>query len=94
VVAVNRRELLAAALAGTTTPLATADTAGDDRTPIGEMPDYCAVADDRQEAVCAWVGEHVQNARVALNSPGNRDPAEAKAELKTALDILERELSD
>mgnify|MGYP006926904416 CR=1 FL=1 len=88
----NRRELLAAALAGSTTPLATRDTGGDDRTPIAEMPDYCAAAADREEAVCAWAAEHVQNARVALNSPQNRDPAEAKAELENALELLEHEL--
>ena len=90
----NRRELLAAALAGTTIPLAARGAGGGDRTPIAEMPDYCDGAADREEAVCAWAGEHVQNARVALNSPQNRDPAEAKAELETALKLLEQELPE
>lgn len=90
----NRRELLASIVAGSTIPLATRGATGGGPTPISEMPNYCGAAADREEAVCAWAAEHVQNARVALNSPQNRDPAEAKAELEAALELLERELPD
>jgi len=94
VFAVNRRSLLASVAAGSAIPLATRDAVADDRTPISEMPDYCEIAETREEAVCAWSGEHVQNARVALLSKNNRDVAEAKAELETALELLERELPE
>lgn len=85
----NRRELVASIAAGSTIPQTTRGAAGGGLTPIAEMPDYCDAADDREEAVCTWAGEHVQNARVALVSSQNRDPAEAKAELETAPELLE-----
>ena len=90
----NRRELLAAALAGGTIPLTGRSATGGKRTPISEMPDYCAVAETREEAVQVWVSEHVQNARIALISDKNCDPGEVRSELETALEILERELPD
>jgi len=91
----NRRELVASIVAGSAIPLTARGAVGsDDLTPIDEMPDYCAVAEDREEAVQVWASEHVQNARVALISDQNRDVAEAKAELETALEVLERELPD
>ena len=91
----NRRELVASIVAGSTIPLTTRGAAGsDDLTPIDGMPDYCAAAEDREEAVRVWASEHVQNARIALISDQNHDIAEAKAELETALEVLERELPD
>lgn len=91
----NRRTPLASVVVGSTIPLSARGTAdSDDLTPIAEMPDYCAVADEREEAVCAWAGEHVQNAQIALVSSQNRDPAEAKTELEAALELLDRELPD
>lgn len=88
----NRRELVASIVAGSTISLSDRGAAGSEPTPITEMPDYCDVAETREEAVQLWASEHVQNARIALISDQNRDPAEAKAELEAALGILEREL--
>lgn len=91
----NRRGLLGSIIAGSTVPLSACSAAeSTDLTSTDEMPDYCALAETREEAVCAWAGEHVQNARVALVSSHNRDPAAAKAELKAALELLERELEN
>lgn len=91
----NRRELLASIVAGSAIPLSARGAAGSsDLTPIAGMPDYCAVAETREEAVLVWASEHVQNARMALISDTNRDAAEAKAELETALELLDRELPD
>ncbi|TKX53029.1 hypothetical protein EXE43_23095 [Halorubrum sp. SS5] len=90
----NRRELVASIVAGSTIPLTARGAAGDDLTPITEMPDYCAVAETREEAVQVWASEHVQNARVELIGNGDTDVAEVKAELETALELLERELPD
>lgn len=91
----NRRELVASIVVGSTIPLTARGAAGtNDLTPIAEMPDYCTVADEREEAVCAWACEHVQNARIALVGSQNRDPAEAKAELEAAIELLDRELPD
>lgn len=58
------------------------------------MPDYCAAAETREEAVCAWAVKYVQNARIALEGAENRGLAEAKAELETALKLLEHGLSE
>lgn len=63
-----------------------------DKTPLEDLPDYAALADDRNEAVLTWAAEHVDDARTELIEGDSVDIDRAKQDLRAALQILESEI--
>lgn len=62
------------------------------KTPLEELPDYVAVADDRHEAVRTWAAKYVEDAHIELVTKDPADLERAKRNLRAALHILETEI--
>ena len=62
------------------------------KTPLEELPDYVALADDRNEAVRTWATKHVEDAHTELISKDPADLEKTKRNLRAALHILETEI--